>query len=72
MSDTTMMSLLGTGTAGTILSLAYMFYKAFKGKKCKSRCCNRDIEMGFDVGNMTPIDSPQEFSVVNPLPRPEK
>jgi len=58
-----MTALLGTGTSGTILTLLYFFYKTFVGKKCRSRCCNQDIEMGMAVEDM----SPKTFEVRNPI-----
>jgi hypothetical protein len=49
-----MTALLGTGTGGTILMIVIWLYKSMVGKKLRSKCCEKDIEMGFAVENMTP------------------
>ena len=65
-------ALLSTGTGSTLLLIAVYIYKATVGKKVRSKCCNRDVEMGFTVEEM----SPHNFQV-NPihgtsgLPAPE-
>jgi hypothetical protein len=48
------MALLGTGTSGTVLTVLYFLYKAVLGKRCKSRCCGRELDAGFQVEDMTP------------------
>ena len=63
------MPLLGTGTAGVLVSVLLMIYKTINGKKCRSRCCNQDLEMGFETGDMTPIET-KEFVVLNPSLKP--
>jgi hypothetical protein len=61
-------ALLGTGTSGTILTVLYIVYKAVVGKRCRSSCCGRDLEMGVMVDNMTPPHRPDapHFEVQNP------
>jgi hypothetical protein len=70
--QTQMTALMGTGTGGTILTILYIFYKTFVGKKCRSRCCGRDIEMGMSVEDMTPPSHTTErFEVKNPAHKDE-
>jgi hypothetical protein len=58
-------ALMGTGTGGTLLLVALYLYKFMAGKKIRSRCCEKDVEMGFSVEDMTP---PQDrFRVNNPM-----
>jgi hypothetical protein len=70
MDNTQMTALMSTGTGGTIITMVYFFYKTFIGKKCRSRCCGQDIEMGMVVEEMTPSNqhTEQRFVVNNPLP----
>jgi len=65
------MALLSTGTGSTLLMVLIWLYKTAAGKKIRSRCCERDIEMGFSVEEMTPPHHHpphQNFVVNNPLP----
>jgi len=63
--DPTNVALMSTGTGGTLLMVALYLYKSMAGKKIRSRCCERDVEMGFSVEDMTP---PQDrFRVNNPM-----
>ena len=66
--QTQMTALMGTGTGGTIITILYFFYKTFVGKKCRSRCCDHDIEMGMAVEEMTPphTHNQPKFEVRNP------
>jgi hypothetical protein len=58
-------ALMSTGTGGTLLMVALYLYKSMAGKKIRSRCCEKDVEMGFSVEDMTP---PQDrFRVNNPM-----
>jgi len=64
-------ALLSTGTGSTLLMVLIWLYKTAAGKKIRSRCCERDIEMGFSVEEMTPPHHhppPAHFVVNNPLP----
>jgi len=61
MADTNL-SLLGTGTAGAVLSVLLLLYKTFNHKKCRSRCCGQVLDASFEAGDITPPD----FVVVNP------
>ena len=47
-------ALLSTGTGSTLLMVLIWLYKTAAGKKIRSRCCERDIEMGFSVEDMSP------------------
>lgn len=58
-------ALLSTGTGSTILMVLIWLYKTMAGKKIRSRCCERDVEMGFSVENMTPPHD--RFQVRNPM-----
>ena len=52
--------------AGGIL---YRIYREINGKKIHSKCCDKDIEVGIRVEEMTPPThsvTPQQFKV-NPL-----
>ena len=62
-------ALLSTGTSGTLLTLLYFILRSVLGKKIRSRCCNKDIEVGFQVENMTPPRSKTETSgyIENPI-----
>jgi hypothetical protein len=63
-------ALLSTGTGSTLLMVLIWLYKTAAGKKIRSRCCERDIEMGFSVEEMSPpTPPPAHFAVNNPLPR---
>lgn len=67
----TNVALLSTGTGSTLLMVLVWFYKNAVGKKIRSRCCERDVEVGFSVEEMTPPTHhppPQSFVVKNPLP----
>jgi hypothetical protein len=57
-------ALLSTGTGSTILMVLIWFYKSMAGKKIRSRCCEKDVEMGFTVEDMSPKD---RFEVKNPM-----
>jgi hypothetical protein len=58
-------ALLGTGTGSTLLMILIWFYKNAVGKKLRSRCCERDVEVGFSVEDMTPTHN--RFEVRNPV-----
>ena len=67
-----MTALMGTGTGGTVLTVLYFMYKTFVGKKCRSRCCGQDLEMGMTVEDMTPPHRQQQhFEVSNPVHKDE-
>lgn len=57
-------ALMSTGTGGTLLMVALYLYKSMAGKKIRSRCCEKDVEMGFTVEEMSPKD---RFEVKNPM-----
>jgi hypothetical protein len=57
-------ALMSTGTGGTLLMVALYLYKSMAGKKIRSRCCEKDVEMGFTVEDMSPKD---RFEVRNPM-----
>jgi len=61
-------ALLSTGTGSTLLMVLIWVFKNAMGKKLRSKCCERDVEMGFSVENMTP--PPHHFVVNNPLQAP--
>lgn len=43
-----------TGSIVAAIGLGYKIYTAVNGKKIHSKCCDRDIEMGIRVEEMTP------------------
>jgi hypothetical protein len=62
-----------TATFTAIVGITYKIFRAVNGKKIHSRCCDRDIEMGMQVEDMTPptqhpvINIPPESFINNPL-----
>jgi len=50
-------ALLGTGTGGTILGVLLLLYKTVNGKQCRTRCCGKDFDMGFQAGDFTPSNN---------------
>lgn len=58
-------ALLSTGTGSTILMVLIWLYKTMAGKKIRSKCCERDVEMGFSVEDMSPPHD--RFQVRNPM-----
>jgi hypothetical protein len=54
-------ALLGTGTAGTILGVVYLLYKAFNHKRLRSSCCGKTTEVSFEVDDIhtNPMVVPQ-------------
>ena len=58
----------GLTTSGVaILLIVYKVVKHLQGKKLISNCCGKKMEMGFDVGQMTPQ---HEVIILNPMPPP--
>jgi hypothetical protein len=65
-------ALLSTGTGSTLLLIAVYIYKSMVGKKVRSKCCNRDVEMGFTVEEMSPHNfqiNPMGETAALPVPR---
>lgn len=59
----------GLTTSGVaVLLLLYKVVKSIQGKKLISNCCGKKMEMGFDVGEMTPQH--EVILVSNPMPPP--
>jgi hypothetical protein len=58
-------------TSGLTIGVAvlYKIYMAINHKRCKSRCCNYDIENSIDIGEITPPDVvvPADNFINNPL-----
>ena len=63
--ETATMSMLGTGTAGAVLSVLFLIYKTINHKKCRSRCCGKVLDASFEAGDITPPQE-REFVVINP------
>lgn len=62
------MALLGTGTSGTILTVLYFLYKTCNNKRVHSKCCGKDVDVEFQVQEMTPPDRRLDrFEKNNPL-----
>ena len=60
-----MTALMSTGTGGTILGVLVLLYKTFNHRRCRSRCCGKEMDMSFDVEETTP---PRDrFEVKNPV-----
>ena len=62
----------GITTSGVaILLLVYRLFKSIQGKKLISSCCGKRLEVGFDVGSMTPQhQTKDEFVIINPVVLP--
>lgn len=64
-------SLMGAGLTTTgvaLLLIAYRVLKAIQGKKLVSDCCGKKMEVGFQVGEMTPLPAPPPSIVIhNPM-----
>jgi hypothetical protein len=64
----TNIALLSTGTSGTIITILYFLYKTCNNKRMHSRCCGRDVDVEFQVQEMTPPERGQtKFERNNPL-----
>lgn len=64
MDDTNLFKVAGISTTGVaILLIVYKVLKYIKGKKLVSSCCNRRIEVGIDIQDMSP-----KHIVVEPKP----
>jgi hypothetical protein len=60
--------LLGTGAGGTILTVLYFLYKTCNNKRVHSRCCGKDVDVEFQVQEMTPPERGlSRFERNNPL-----
>ena len=57
-------ALLSSGTGGTLLMVLLYLYKTFNHRRCRSRCCGKDMDMSLDIENTTP--PPDRFEVRNP------
>lgn len=51
---------LSTGFLATVL----IIYKAINGKRCRSHCCGRQLEMDLKIDDLPPSPSIQ---VINPM-----
>ena len=56
-------SLTQAGISTAFISLLLGIYKAVNGKRCRSHCCGRQLDLDFKVDNMPP--SP-EIVINNP------
>lgn len=57
-----------TGSIVAAMGLAYKIYTAINHKRCRSKCCNYDIENSIDIGDTTPtqVNIPME-RFTNPM-----
>lgn len=63
MDETELFKMAGLSTTGVaILLIVYRVLKSIRGKKLVSSCCGKRMEVGIDVGNMTPHDV-----IINPM-----
>lgn len=61
-------ALLSTGTSGTIITILYFLYKTCNNKRLHSKCCDKDVDIEFQVQEMTPPDKgAHKFTHNNPL-----
>lgn len=49
--------------------LAYKLYRATNGRIIHSRCCDKDIELGYEIEDMRPKDAKPEIFIQNPALR---
>jgi hypothetical protein len=55
MDDADILKMSGISASGVaIVLLIYRVLKIINGKKIRSRCCGRTMEVGVEVGEMTP------------------
>jgi hypothetical protein len=47
--------LFSGGITATILSVIFLIYKLKLHKRIRSNCCGRDMELGIDIDNNTPL-----------------
>lgn len=60
--------LLGTGAGGTIITMLYFLYKTCNNKRVHSKCCGQDVDVEFQVQEMTPPERGQtKFEKNNPI-----
>lgn len=59
-------ALLSTGTAGTILGVLFVIYKAINHKRLRSSCCGKSGEVSFDVGQITPPKTAVQTGEIKP------
>jgi hypothetical protein len=65
MDDAEILKMSGISASGVaIVLLVYRVLKTINGKKIRSRCCGRTMEVGVEVGDLTP--KPLEVKV-NPM-----
>jgi hypothetical protein len=57
-------ALLSSGTGGTLLMVLLYLYKTLNHRRCRSKCCGKDLDMSLDIENTTP--PPDRFEVRNP------
>jgi len=66
----TNMALLSSGTGGTLLMVLLYLYKTLNHRRCRSKCCGRDLDMSLDIEETTPPIRPppqDRFEVRNPV-----
>ena len=63
----TQTTLLSTTTGTTVLGVLLLLYRTINGKRVRSNCCGRKMEMDFKVDDVPP--SPQEkiVQIENPI-----
>jgi hypothetical protein len=64
-------ALLGTGTGGTLLGLAVLLYKFLNHKRCRSRCCGWNGEMGLDIDSSASTPPNEKSFIVDGAKTPE-
>jgi hypothetical protein len=55
-------TLLSTTTGTTVIGVLVLIYRAVNGKRCRSSCCGKKVELDFKVDTMPP-SPPTEFVV---------
>lgn len=63
--DDYVVSILGGGTAGVIITGIYLVYKLLKHSACRSTCCGykSSLEVDLETGRLPPAASPPRVTV---------
>lgn len=68
MDETDLLKMAGLSSSGmAIVLIIYRVLKSVKGKKFISSCCGKKLEVGVDIGTMTP----KEIVIENPMKNSE-
>ena len=60
-------SLTQAGLSTAFVTIALGIYKAINGKRCRSHCCGRELDLDFKVDDLPPSPVLPEIVVHNPI-----